>query len=139
MEGEPRSRKRIVLEDDDSYEEAETQFDVEVGVKFPPYTNSSRSQWVDHHLDIAPSSLAAVPTTMDGPDPQEIATPPPDAANEASAHLRTGARLRSERKSSPGDEPEPTRTSDAEVGAQSGNSGDLQCEKSRWLESWLDT
>jgi hypothetical protein len=42
---------------------------------------------------------------MNGPDSEEKAALTPDAENETSPHLRTGALLRSERKASPEDEP----------------------------------
>jgi hypothetical protein len=76
---------------------------------------------------------------MDGPDPEEEATPTPDAENEGSPHLRAGARLRSERKASARDEPEPAGTSDSEVGARNGYSSNPLREKGNWLETWLDT
>jgi hypothetical protein len=72
-------------------------------------------------------------------DPEEETTPTPDAENEVSPHLRAGARLRSERKASSKNGPEPARTSDLEVEAYNGYSGDPLRKKGNWLEAWLDT
>jgi hypothetical protein len=139
MEEEPRPKKRIVINESDQEEEAEAQFDVEMELKLPSNTNSPRSQRIAPPCDTIRTSPATEPTLMDGPDPEEEATPTPDAENEGSPHLRAGARLRSERKASARDEPEPAGTSDSEVGARNGYSSNPLREKGNWLETWLDT